>query len=134
MLFVFSKFSKWGIEPGFRLPLLLVAGKIFMHGTCAKWSNEYSRTKNYLLLCSHLKFRYFNFCDVFSQRSQSNSFLSQLDISRRSKDKKKTSQNGRPTALVGLREDIFLNKNYRAFTSFHLRRFFPGTLGNSSIT
>ena len=57
----------------------------FLHGTCAKWSNEYRRTKNYLLLCSNFKFRYFNLCDVFSQRSQSDSFLSHLDVSRRSK-------------------------------------------------
>ena len=85
--FVFSKFSKTGIESGFRLPLSLVTGKNFLHGTCAKWSNEYSGTKNYLLFCSHLKFRYFNFRDVFSQRSQSHSFLSHLDVSRRLKKK-----------------------------------------------
>ena len=32
MLFVFSKFLKWSIKPGFCLPLSLVAGKISCMG------------------------------------------------------------------------------------------------------
>ena len=41
--------------------------------------------KKYLLLCSHLKFKYFNFCKIFLQGNQSISFLSQAELSQHQK-------------------------------------------------
>ena len=58
--------------------------------------------KKYFSLCSHLKFKYFNFCEIFLQRNQSDSFLESRGRFTRIK---KFLQNGRPTALSGLRED-----------------------------
>ena len=57
------------------------------------------------------------------------SFLSHADILRGSK---KFSQNGRPTALSGLREDrpqnILKTRIIELQTSYRLRQFFAGTL------
>ena len=75
VLFVFSKFLKWSIKPGFRLPLSLVTGKISRMGHAQSGQTNTAGRKKYLSLCSHLKFKYFNFCEVFSQRSQSDFFL-----------------------------------------------------------
>ena len=58
--------------------------------------------EKYLSLCSHLKFKYFNFCEIFLKRKQSDFFLESRGHFTRSK---KFSQNGRPTVLSGLRED-----------------------------
>ena len=58
--------------------------------------------EKYLSLCSHLKFKYFNLCEIFLHRNQSESFLESRGHFTRIE---KFSQDGRPTALSGLRED-----------------------------
>ena len=85
--------------------------------------------EKYLPLCSLLKFKYFNFCEIFSQQNQSDFFL----VSRGPFTRiKKFSQNGGPTALSGLREDrhqyILKTRVTKLQTSFRFRQFFAGTL------
>ena len=85
--------------------------------------------KKYLLLCSHLKFKYSNCCEIFLQRNQSDFFLE----SRGHYTKiKKFLQNGRPTVLRSLREDIpqyiLKSRVIELQTSFRLLQFFAGTL------
>ena len=85
--------------------------------------------EKYLSFCSHLKFKYFNFCEILSQRNQSDFFLESRGHFTRIK---KFSQNGRPTALSGLREDrtqyILKTRITELHISFRLRQFFTGTL------
>ena len=86
---------------------------------------QIEQDEKYLSLCSHLKFKYFNFCENFSQRNQSDLFLE-------SRGHKKFSQNGRPTALSGLREDrsqyILKTRINELQISSRFRQFFAGIL------
>ena len=76
-----------------------------------------------------LKFKYFNFCEIFSQRNQSDFFLESRGHFTRIK---KFLQNGRPTALSGLREErlqyILKTRIIELETSFRLRQFFAAAL------
>ena len=84
--------------------------------------------EKYILLCSHLKFKYFNFCEIFFQRNQSDFFLESCGHFTRIE---KFAQNGRPTALSGLREDrpqYILKTKIIERQTFPLRQFFAGTL------
>ena len=85
--------------------------------------------KKYFLLCLHLKFKYFNFCEIFSQQKQSDFFLEPRGHFTRFK---KYSQGGRPIALSSLREDrpqyILKIRIIELQPSFRLQRFFAGTL------
>ena len=58
--------------------------------------------EKYLSLCSHLKFKYFNFCEIFLQQNESDFFVESRGHFTRIEN---FSQNDRPTALSGLRED-----------------------------
>ena len=79
--------------------------------------------QNEKYLCSHLKFKYFNFSEIFLQRNQT-SFLNHVDISLRSKN----SQNGRPAAFFRPERKstsvYSQNKNYRASDWFSLATVF----------
>ena len=84
--------------------------------------------EKYLSLCSHLKFKYFNFCEIFLQRNQSDFFLESHGHFTRIK---KFSQNGHPTALSGLREDrpqYILKTRIIDCQTFRLRQYFARTL------
>ena len=105
----------WRLKPDFHSRFSLVASEIFRMGHAQSVSETNRTGRKYLSLCSHLKFKYFNFCEIFLQRNQSDFFLESCGHFMRIE---KFSQNGRPTALSGLREDrsqyILKNKNYRA--------------------
>ena len=83
------------VQPDFHLRFSLVASEIFRMGHA-------QRTKKYLPLNPHLKFKYFNFCEIFLRRNQSDFFREPRGHFRRIKN---FSQNGRATALSDLRED-----------------------------
>ena len=113
-------------------PLTLFASRQrnFSHGTCTEWRKEQNRTKKYLPPCSHLKFKYFSFFEIFLQRSQSDFFLESRGHFTRIQ---KFSQNGRPKALSGLREAeipqyILKTRITELQTSFRFQQFFAGTL------
>ena len=118
----------------FPLTLFAYRQRNFSHGTCAEWWNEQNRTRKDLPLCSHLKFKYFNFCEIFSQRNQSDFFLESRGHFMRIK---KFLQNGCPTALWGLREDrpqyVLKTRIIELQTSFGLRQFFAETLRKWNI-
>ena len=84
--------------------------------------------EKYPSLCSQLKFKYFNFCEIFSHRNQSDFFLESREHFTRIK---KFSQNGCPTALSGLREErpqyILKTRITELETSFRLLQFFAAT-------
>ena len=94
------------------------------------------RDEKIFFACSHLKFKLFNFWEIFLQRNQSDFFRESREHFTRIK---KVSQNGCPTGLAGLREDLL---HYIIFimhyilktritelqTSFLLRQSFAGTL------
>ena len=97
----------------------------------AKFLNgQTNRTcKKYFSLYSHLKVIYFNSCEIFLQRNQSDLFLE----SRRHFTRiEQFLQNGRHTALTGLTEDrpqyILKTRIIEFQTSFRLRQFFAATL------
>ena len=79
----------------------------------------------YLSLCSHLKFKYFNFFEIFLQRNQSDFFSESHGHFTRIK---KFLQYGRPTALSSLREDrpqyILKTRIIQLQISFCFRQFF----------
>ena len=86
--------------------------------------------KKYSSLCSHLKLKCFNFSEIFLQRNQSDFFLESRGYFTRIEN---FSQNGRLTALSGLRKDrpqyILKARIIELQTSFRLRHiFFAGTL------
>ena len=105
-------------------PLTLFAcrQRNFSHGTCAECWKESSRTKNIFRsfriwssnVSTSAKFSY--------SKTNQTSFSSHVDI----------LQNGRPTALSGLREDrphyILKTRIIELQTSFPLRQFFAATL------
>ena len=104
IIFLFL-FSEWRIhweaslKRDFHSPFSLVASEIFRMGRVVK---RIEQDEKILSLCSHLKFKYFKFCEIFSQRNQSDLFLESRGHFTRIK---KFSQNGRSTALSGLKED-----------------------------
>ena len=75
---------------------------------------------------SHLKFKYFNFCQIFLQRHQSE--FSVTESRGHFRRIEKFSQNGRPTAFSGPREDrpqyILKTRIIEFQASFCLRQFF----------
>ena len=80
--------------------------------------------KKYLSLCSHLKFKYLNFCEIFAQRNQSDFFLESRGHFTKIK---KVSPNGRPTALSGPKKEdrpqyILKTRIIKLQTSFHSKR------------
>ena len=109
------------LKPDFHSRFSLVSSEIFRIGQ--------NRTKKYLSLCLHLKFKHFNFCEIFSQRNQSDFFSESRGHFTRIKN---LLQNGRPTALSGLREErpqyILKTRIIALQISFRLRQFFAGTL------
>ena len=135
--FRWRKFRRWQAkwvsrnQAWFSLKLFACHQRNFSHGICVEWWNEQNRTKKYLSLCSHLKFKYFNFCEIFSQRNQSDFFL---DLSGHFTRIKKFSQNGWPTAFSCLREDlsqyILKTRIIELQTSFRLREFSMGLYEN----
>ena len=71
---------------------------------------------------------FLNFCEIFLQRNQLEFFLESRGHFTRIE---KFSQNGRPTALSGLREDrpqYILKTRIIERQTFRLRQFFAGTL------
>ena len=119
---------KNNLKAWFTLTLFACRQRNFSHGTYAEWWNERNRTKKYLSLCSHLKFKYFNFCEIFLQQNQSDFFW----VTWTFHEDKKFWQNGRHTALSDLREDrpqyIVKTRITELQISFRLRQFFAGTL------
>ena len=84
--------------------------------------------EKYLSLCSHLKFKYFNFCEIFLQRNQSDFFLESCGHFTRIE---KFSHNDHPTALSALREDrpqYILKTRIIERHTFRLQQFFAWTL------
>ena len=84
--------------------------------------------EKYLSLCQHLKFQYFNLCEIFLQRNQSDFFFESRGHFTRFE---KFSQNGRPTALSGPREDrpqYILKTRIIERQTFRLRQCFDETL------
>ena len=88
-------------KPDFHSRFSLVASQIFAWAM-RRVLKRIEQDEKYFSLCSHLKFKYFNFCEVFLQRNQSDFFLESRGHFTRIE---KFSQNGRPTALSGFRGD-----------------------------
>ena len=130
-----SSFDGSTLKPDFHSRFSLVASEIFHMGNAQSGETNRTGRKTYLSLCSHLKFKYFNFCEIFSQRNQSDFLLESRGHFTRIK---KFSQNGRPTALSSLREDrpqyILKTRITELKTSFRLRQFFAGALRKWRLT
>ena len=62
------------LKPDFHSHFSRVAGNFFALGM-HKLVKPLESDENYLLLCSHLKFKYFDFCEIFLQRNQSDFFV-----------------------------------------------------------
>ena len=116
------------LKPDFHSRFSLVASEIFAWDM-RRVVKRIEQDKKIFPSVSHLKFKYFNFCEISLQRNQSDFFLESRGHFTRIK---KFSQNGRPTALSGLREDrpqnILKTRIIELQTSYRLRQFFAGTL------
>ena len=82
------------LKPDFNSCFSLVVSGIFRIGHAQSGETNRTGRKKYLSVCLHLKFKYFNFCEIFSHETNQTFFLSY--------ENKKFSQNDRPTALSGL--------------------------------
>ena len=135
MLAILLTMWRPGLKPDFHLRFSLVASDI-LHMVHAQ-SGETNRIgrKNIFWLCSHLKFKYFNFREIFLHRNQSDFFLESRGHFTRIQ---KFLQNGHPTALSGLREDrpqyILKTRIIELQTSFRFRWVFAGTLRKWRLT
>ena len=63
------------LKPDFHSRFSLVASEILRMGHAQSGETNRKGRKKYLSLCSHLKFKYFNFCEIFLQRNESDFFL-----------------------------------------------------------
>ena len=106
----------------------LSPAKFFAWDMRSRVVKRMEQDEKYLSLCSHLKFKYFNFCEIFLQRNQSEFFLESRGHFTRIE---KFSQNGHPTALSGLRKyrpQYILKTRIIERQTSRLRQFFAGTL------
>ena len=116
------------IKPDFHSRFSLVASEIFRMGHAqSRDTNRIGRKISFALFAFEVQI--FQLLRSFLHRNQSDFFLESHGHFTRIK---KFLQNGRPTALSGLREDrpqySLKTRIIELQTSFHLQRFFAGTL------
>ena len=110
------------------LHVLLVASEFFCVGHVQSGETNRSVRKIFFALFT-FEVEYFNFFEIFLQRNQSDFFLESRGHFTKIE---KFPQNGRPTALSGLREDrpqyILKTRIIEIQASFRLIRYFAKTL------
>ena len=120
-------FKALWVKPDFHSRFSLVPSEMFRIGHAQNVeTNRTGRKISFALFAFEVQT--LQFCEIFLQRNQSDFFLESPGHFTRIE---KISQNGRPTALTGLREDrpqYLLKTRIIERHTFRLRQFFAGIL------